>query len=140
MSGRIDPTQAAKTLAEALGRTTDTGARSSSWTLMGMMGGHKAGPALASVLSGVANRMDPTEAARVCGQAAKTLAEALGRETDFYARSSLATLSTFAARMDRAEAARVCGPVVHFSVQKPLARAPAGGQIARLEQAAGQAA
>ena len=31
--------------------------------------------------------MDPTEAARICGQAARTLAEALGRETDADARA-----------------------------------------------------
>jgi len=107
VSGRMDPTQAAKTLAEALGRTTDTGARSSSWTLMDF--GINAGSVLASALSGVASRMDPTEAARICGQAAKTLAEALGRETDAYARSSLASaLSTVAGRMDPAQAARIC--------------------------------
>ena len=86
--------QAAKILAEALGRETDARARSS----------------LASALSEVAGRMDPTEAARVCGQAAKTLAEALGHETDAGARSSLASaLSTVAGRMDPTEAARICG-------------------------------
>ena len=36
-----------------------------------------------------AGRMDPAEAARICGQAAKTLAEALGRETDARDRSVL---------------------------------------------------
>ena len=42
--------------------------------------------------------------------AAKTLAEALGRETDADARSSLASaLSEVAGRMDPTEAARICG-------------------------------
>jgi len=54
--------------------------------------------------------MDPTEAARVCGQAAKTLVDALGRATDLIARWSLAyALSEVAGRMDPTEAARVCG-------------------------------
>ena len=63
--------------------------------------------------------MDPTEAARICGQAAKTLAEALGRETDADARSSLASaLSKVAGRMDPAEAARVCGDVIRIVLQE----------------------
>ena len=104
VSARIDPGIAAKMLAEALGGVPDAGARSSSRKSRrmrsgGMMGGGMMGggmmmnpPAsllLASALTGVAGRMDPTEAACICGQAAKALAEALGRETDVQARSSL---------------------------------------------------
>ena len=37
---------------------------------------------LATALSIMAGRMDPADAGRICGQAAKILAEALGRETD----------------------------------------------------------
>jgi tRNA A-37 threonylcarbamoyl transferase component Bud32 len=96
VSGRMDPTEAAKTLAEALGHVKDFDAGLSQ---------------LASALSEVAGRMDPTEAARICGQAAKTLAEALGRETDGNYRSSLAwALSAVVGRMDPTEAARICGP------------------------------
>ena len=54
--------------------------------------------------------MDPIEAKRICGQAAGTLAETLGRETYVQARSSLASaLSKLASRMDSIEAARNCG-------------------------------
>ena len=60
VAGRMDPAEAARPLADALGHETDAYARSS----------------LASALSEVAGRMDPTEAARICGQAAKTLADA----------------------------------------------------------------
>ena len=99
----MDPAEAAKTLAEALGHETDASARSS----------------LASALSTVAGRMDPTEAARICGQAAKTLAEALGRETDANARFSLASaLSTVAGRMEPAEAAQVCSDVIRIVLQE----------------------
>ena len=102
----MDPAQAAETLAGALRRATDAGDRSSSWKRM-MMGDPSAGSHLASALSKVASRMDPTEAARICGQAAKELAEALGRETDAGARSSLASaLSKVAGRMDPTEAAK----------------------------------
>ena len=77
----MDPTEAAKILAEALGRTSGAGARSS----------------LVEALSKVASRMDPIEAARICGQASGTLAEALDREADKVARydltSSLAMLA-----------------------------------------------
>ncbi len=65
---------------------------------------------LASVLSVVSGRLDPTEAARICGRAAKTLAEALARERDASARSSLASaLSNVAGWTDPTEAARICG-------------------------------
>ena len=51
--------------------------------------------------------MDPIEAGRVC----KTLAAALGGETDAGARRQLAwVLAPLAGRMDLAEAGRVCGP------------------------------
>ena len=54
--------------------------------------------------------MDPTEAALIRGQAAKTLAGALGSETDAGARLSLASaLSEVAGRMDPTEAARISG-------------------------------
>jgi len=83
---------------------------------------------LASALSKVASRMDRTEAARVCGQAAKVLADALGRETDAGARSSLASaLSAVAGRMDSTEATHICGGVIRSSVQKLVVVAPEGG-------------
>ncbi len=51
--------------------------------------------------------MDPTEAARICGQAAKTLAEALGRETDpVPARPWQSALSSVSGRMDPTQAAK----------------------------------
>ena len=145
----MDPAEAAKTLAEALGRETFAAAC----------------PILASALSGVSGRIAPTEAARICTQAgkslaealidrekdavacwflasalsevsgrmdpaeaAKTLGEALGRETNAGTRSSLASaLSAVLSRMDPAEAARVCSDVMRLSVQKGVATAPAGG-------------
>ena len=56
--------------------------------------------------------MDPTEAA-------KTLAGALGRETDARARSSLASaLSKVAGRMEPAEAAQVCSDVIRIVLQE----------------------
>ncbi len=62
-------------------------------------------------LSEMAGRMDPTEAARICGQPAKTLAEALGRETNARARSSLASavVGGGGPGWTRPRAARICG-------------------------------
>jgi hypothetical protein len=104
--------QAAKTLAKALGRETDAGARSR----------------MAEALSAVSGRMDPTEAARICGQAAKMLTEALGRETDAGARQSLTqALSGVSGRMDPTEAERISEIVIRLSVKRVVERAPAGG-------------
>ncbi len=106
LSERIDPSIAAKTLAEVLKRTTDAGATSALW---GVRSGPNFGPSLASSLSKLSGRMEPLEAVRVCGQAAETLAEALERETSTYARSSLASaMSELSGRMDPTEAARIC--------------------------------
>jgi hypothetical protein len=107
----MDPTeagricgQAANTLAEPLDRDTDANARLS----------------LASALSAVSGRMNPTEAA-------KTLTEALGRTTDAQTHSSLASaLSKVAGRMGPTEAARVCGGAIRLSLQS-FAIAPPGG-------------
>jgi hypothetical protein len=83
---------------------------------------------LASALSEVAGRMDPTEATRICGQAAKTLAEALAREKDAGVRSSLASaLLAVAGRIDPTEATRICEGVMRLSVQRVVEEAPAGG-------------
>jgi hypothetical protein len=102
LSARIDPSIAAKTLADALARETDADARSF----------------LASALSSAAGRMDAAQAARICGQAAKTLADAFGRETTTGAGSNLTSaLSSVAGRMDPTEAARICGGVMRLSVQ-----------------------
>ncbi len=57
----------------------------------------------------MAARLDPAEAARVCGPAAKVLAEDLKHATDAFARQTLAAvLTSLAARLDPAEAAKVC--------------------------------
>jgi uncharacterized protein (DUF2267 family) len=112
VSGRLDSTdaahfraQAAETLAEALRRAT-----TDATTLWYGTAGSTVGESLASALSEVAGQMDPTEAARICAQAAKTLAEALGRQTDAQTRYAMASvLSTVAGRMDPIEGARICG-------------------------------
>ena len=146
VSARIDPSIAARTLAEALGRETDAGARQSlaealsgvsGWmdptqaanTLAEALGRETdagARQSLAEALSTVASRMDPTEAARICGQAANTLTEALGRETDAGARSRLASaLSGVSGRMDPTQAANTLaealGRETDFRVRQSLA-------------------
>jgi hypothetical protein len=65
------------------------------------------GQFLVTALSQTANRMERTEAARICGTAAKALVDALGDETHAGVRSSLASaLSELAARVEPAEAAK----------------------------------
>jgi hypothetical protein len=139
VAGRMDPTeaaricgQAARALVEALGRETDAFARSlSAWALFELAGrtdpvqasksiaealsleiNEQALCSLPSALSKVASRMDPPEAARICGQGARALVEALGRKTDAFERSLLASpLSELAGLMDPTEAARICEKV-----------------------------
>ena len=62
-------------------------------------------------LASVASRMESTQAAKVCAQAADIFIAALDKETDSNARVALAAgLSSVASRMESAQAAKVCGP------------------------------
>jgi hypothetical protein len=64
----------------------------------------------ASALVMVSARLDPAQAARVCGQAAQILATRLAQEKDAGARAILAgSLESFASRMEPAQTARICG-------------------------------
>ncbi len=67
-------------------------------------------PSLAKGLATVAGGMDPVDAARVCGEAARVLAGASRQEPD-YAYASAEGLAALAGRMDRGEAERICGEV-----------------------------
>jgi hypothetical protein len=63
----------------------------------------------------VSGRLDPAEAARICGQAARLITGALVKERDAYARSSLASeLLSLSRRMDAAAAARACDHVARI--------------------------
>jgi len=61
---------------------------------------------LATGLTTVAGRMEPAESARVCGEAARALADSSGREPSGNFGIALAAL---AGRMERIEAERICG-------------------------------
>ena len=132
VAGRMEPRAAAricgpvaKTLADALGRAAHYPDL--------YRPGFRRGPSRiratgARALSALAVRMDANEAARICGQAAKTVAEALGHERDAHARSSLASaLVVLAGRMDPTDAARICEGAMRLSVQRVAEEAPAGG-------------
>jgi WD40 repeat protein len=93
----MEPGEAAAALTQALAKTTDPYALK----------------ALAEVLSAVAARMEPGEAARVCAPAAATLRQALAKTTDPHALQALAeVLSAVATRMEPGEAARDCAPTI----------------------------
>jgi hypothetical protein len=73
---------------------------------------------LARALGAVSVRLGPAEAAPV----AATLADALGRETDQFARSRLAeALGAVSVRLGPAEAARVCGGAIKTLLRRRLA-------------------
>jgi predicted Ser/Thr protein kinase len=64
---------------------------------------------VAQTLISVASRLDAAEEARICRQAALSLASALERQTDFDTRSSLSEdLALVAGRLDRKEAETIC--------------------------------
>jgi hypothetical protein len=65
---------------------------------------------LASALAKVSARLDPAEAARICGLAARTLADALEREKDANARNALASgLESLAGLVDESGSSMVAG-------------------------------
>ena len=86
--------QAARVLAAAIERETDANSRSTA----------------AHALSLVATRMEPTQAARLCGEAGNALATAIEREKNHTVRAKLSdAFSSVAIRMEPIQAARVCG-------------------------------
>ncbi len=73
---------------------------------------------LAQGLAAVATRLEPKEAAQVCGQASATLSQAMSKTTEPYALANLSQgLSAVAARMEPKEAAVVCGQAADILTQ-----------------------
>ncbi len=94
MSSRIDPPEAASILAPAVQRAEEIVA---------------ARHALVGSLAFVAGRLDAAEGARICRQAARVLAAALGQETNTNARTLvLEDLALLASRLEKTEAAQIC--------------------------------
>jgi hypothetical protein len=146
VSARLEPAEAARTcgraarvLADALDREKNAGARSSLASglvsLAGLMDQFEFfsplvtaliretnDNRLASNLASLASRSNPTEAARVYGQAAHVLTTALEHEKGVNERSTLASnLASLAGRLDPAEAARINGQAAR-SLAVALAR------------------
>ena len=72
---------------------------------------------LAWALASVSERLEPAEAARICGQAAHTLVAALEREKDPNEHRWLAmALQSLASRMELGQAEQICGQATRLLV------------------------
>jgi hypothetical protein len=131
VAGRLEPAEAARLLVDVLAKESNANAI-------------RPVPApLAEALGAVADRMEPAEATAL----ARLLADAMGRATNSYVRSSLAeALGLVVARLEPAEAARLCAEAARLltdalakeTIPRPPWRALArslGAVTARLELA-----
>jgi serine/threonine protein kinase len=112
--GGLEPRLAertAATLTQAMSKTTDLYALRE----------------LAQALAAVAVRLEPKEAARVCGQAAATLIKAMSKNLNPHALQSQAQgLSAVAACLEPTEAAQLCGQAAAILIQVTRRSWPAG--------------
>jgi hypothetical protein len=120
VAARLEPAQAARLCAEAarqlvnaLAKATNSSAgaqiRSSRETGGRVRVVSTARDHLGSALGSVAARMEPAEAARLCAEAARLLADLLSKEKEIGAQPALAqALGAVAAPLEPAEAARLC--------------------------------
>jgi hypothetical protein len=93
VTARMDPMNAAVTHLQAMAKTNDVG------TLC----------ELARGLVGLAGRMEPRDAARLCSQAGDVLSQAMAKTGPYSLQQQLAeALSVVAACMERRDAARLC--------------------------------
>jgi serine/threonine protein kinase/pilus assembly protein TadC len=97
LSARLEPREAAEvaaTISQAMSKNTDPNALGN----------------LAQALSAVSARLEPKQAAELCGQPAATIAQAMSKNTDDFALLNLARgLSAVSARLEPNEAAKLCG-------------------------------
>jgi hypothetical protein len=106
LAARLKPLEGADLLARALEKVTNNFTRC----------------LLAQGLAGLATRLEPDQAASVCGHAAELLTRALEKEAESFGQEQLAVgLAALAARLEPAQCARVCGTAADL-----LARTLAG--------------
>jgi predicted ATP-grasp superfamily ATP-dependent carboligase/predicted Ser/Thr protein kinase len=110
LAGWMDTREASARLAQSIGHVKDPYYKSK----------------LAMTLSSVAGRMEPIEAARICGPVAEMLSDALGRDSNNCAILAEA-LSALAGRMDAREAVKVCSNTARIlakTLEKSQDRSP----------------